>query len=470
MARTKAMAILIDGQQVSFEILPSGSDFEAAGSAIRDLMIFSCIKALRQLTVGNPELPFAGVLDDPFVDITIDLGSNKLPWEEGNITSIFITAKEELECEFQILTAVYMTPAKYGDIVRSVDLGRKFRLLSIAPIIEGSYGRGDKASRDWSVKIVCESEQAKFSDLFKVREDISRASFALELDSDEGNLLFRIYIPSGRLYAAEADKLLSLFQDWLNCAGRHGVRQDGYRTAAGQIYEFFGNESLNRQELSREFTDFSSFLAMCLDNTQGAIVALSRVGLNVQLAERMVARYSKEIRRLQLDLHHARESRLLDIRHSLESELLDTAISSEQWSQICWAIDVLVPEVGGIDPLPLLALPRPVPPTVPVMVSINQLNQQVISAVESTVTQNIQGTINLGAQAKELMDLVSRFGGQETTTLESAVNEFEDPAARSDNHVRAKQRLRKFLVQLAGKVEDATLAALMKYLETKVGI
>jgi len=34
----------------------------------------------------------------------------------------------------------------------------------------------------------------------------------------------------------------------------------------------------------------------------------------------------------------------------------------------------------------------------------------------------------------------------------------------------AKQRLRTFLVQLGGKVEDAALTALMAYLQTKAGL
>ena len=472
MARTKATIIPIEGQQVAFEVLPSGSEFTTAGDAVRDIVISNFIKVLRQHVIDNPEVPFAGMLEDPFVGITIDLGSSKLPWEE-DMAFIFINAKEELECEFEILTAVYMAPDRYSDIVQSVDLDRKFKLQSITPMADGSYGTfasGRKTAREWSVKIICQSKQAKFSDLFAVREKISRASFAVELDSDDRGLLFRVYIPSGRLYAAETDKLLSLFQDWLNCAGRHSVRQDSYRTPAGEVYQFFGNESLHSQQLSAEFTDFARFLALCLNDQQAAIVTLSRVGLNFKLAERMVARFSKEIRRLQLDLQHERESRLLAIRHSLESELLDAAITSEQWSQIYRTIDGLVPNIEHIDPLPLLAVPRPTPPTPPVIVSINQLNQQLIRTVEGAVIQNIQGTINLGVQAKELMDLVSRFGGQETITLESAVYEFEDSAARPDSRQKAKQRLKKFLAQLAGKVEDAALAALAKYLETKIGI
>jgi len=72
---------------------------------------------------------------------------------------------------------------------------------------------------------------------YKTNAELSILSSAFVGDSEK-NLLFRVYIPSGRLYAAEADKLLSLFQDWLNRVGRYNVRQGGYRTTAGEVYEF----------------------------------------------------------------------------------------------------------------------------------------------------------------------------------------------------------------------------------------
>jgi hypothetical protein len=147
------------------------------------------------------------------------------------------------------------------------------------------------------------------------------------IDDNEKNLLFRLYVPSGRLYAAEADKLLTLFREWLAKLGRHGVRHDGYRTAAGQVYEFFGTESLNSQELSREFDEFSGFLDLCINDTEAATLTLTGLGLDRRSATDLVSRYGKEVRRLQLDLRQERESRILGIRHSLESEFLDMSSS-----------------------------------------------------------------------------------------------------------------------------------------------
>jgi hypothetical protein len=286
------------------------------------------------------------------------------------------------------------------------------------------------------------------------------------IDDNEKNLLFRVYVPSGRLYAAEADKLLSLFQDWLTRVGRHDVRQDGYRTAAGEVYEFFGDESLVRGQLSREFDDFSGFLDLCVQDVAAAADALGRTGIDRRSAVSIVARYGKEVRRLNLDMRQERESRILAIRHSLESELIEVGNES-LFSRIDELIEASVPNVGGLAPMQFLALGSSVPRSASVTVNINQ---QVVNAVESAVVQSIQGTTNIGPEAKELLGLVSRFGGQDTAALESAVHEFEDPDARASDRLGARQRLKGFLFQLGGKVEDTALAILQNYVQSKIGL
>lgn len=295
----------------------------------------------------------------------------------------------------------------------------------------------------------------------------SRGGPERSLPSGEGNLLFRIYVPSGRLYATETEKLLALFQDWLSDIGRQGVRQEGYRTAAGQVYEFFGEEHLNRQGLVREFDDFTDFLAMCIEDSTSAAIHLTRIGMDRRSAEAKVARYSKEVRRLNLDLRHERESRMLAIRHILESELLE-AVSSGQatTTQIDRIIDTMIPDADGLAPIRLLNSIADIEPRA---ITVN-INQQVIHAIESAVVQNVQGTVNLGSQAKDLLDLVHRFGGQDSTALQSALLEFEDPDAPPSFRKKARGKLKAFLLQLGGKVEDAVLTSLMAYIQTKIGL
>jgi hypothetical protein len=84
--------------------------------------------------------------------------------------------------------------------------------------------------------------------------------------------------------------------------------------------------------------------------------------------------------------------------------------------------------------------------------------------------QNIQGTVHLGAQAKELLELANRFGGNEASDLESAVYELEDAASPVHSRLRARQRIKGFLLRLGDNVEAVGLAVLQKYVENKLGL
>ncbi|TYB98392.1 hypothetical protein FXF53_17985 [Micromonospora sp. WP24] len=298
---------------------------------------------------------------------------------------------------------------------------------------------------------------------YKTNAEMSVIAAAF-LDDNERNLLFRVYIPTGRLYAAEADKLLSLFREWLGQVGRHPVRQDGYTTPDGHVYEFFGDGSLPQQDISREFEDFSAFLTECLDAPEAATDRLVGAGLDRLSGAQLVTRYGKEARRLQVDLRQAREMRLMSLRHALESELLDATDPPAQ-KQVQELLEDLIPKPGLV-PQQVLTLGdnNRTPP-----VSIH-INQQLIGRVEGTVLQNVHGTVHLNPQAKQLLELIGRFGGSETNDLESAVHELEDTAARPSDRLHARQRLKGLLFRLGNHLEGATIAVLQKYIETKLGL
>ena len=92
-----------------------------------------------------------------------------------------------------------------------------------------------------------------------------------EREEEQPGFLFRIYVPSERLYAAEADKLLSLFHDWLTTTRGPGFRQESYRTASGTIYELFASPSASPQaDLREQFDTFSDFLNLCDNDPSSA--------------------------------------------------------------------------------------------------------------------------------------------------------------------------------------------------------
>jgi len=286
-------------------------------------------------------------------------------------------------------------------------------------------------------------------------------------------LLLRIYIPADRLYAAEAHKLLSLFREWLVTARGRRIRQSGYSTASGEVFEFYAEDSVQASEvkadLQEEFDSFSGFLWLCSKDPTAATDLLASTGLGRASSMDLVARFGKEARRLQIDLRQERERRILILRHSLEGEMLDTGadLTEQASSQIATLLERLIPGPSAPESLTLLTAHRVRQLPAPVTVNINP---QIISAMESTIIQNVHGAVNLAPQAKELLVLVDRFGGREKSTLQSAVYELEDSEAPPEARSAARLRLKKFLGELTGTARNIGVDLLQKYLEHKVGL
>ena len=288
-------------------------------------------------------------------------------------------------------------------------------------------------------------------------------------NDDHANLLFRVYIPAERLYAAEAQRLLSLFRDWLVATRGHRVRQTGYQTGSGNMYEFFVDASTPQADLRQEFDKFSDFLTLCSENPATAAELLASARVSHARSVNLVDRFGREVRRLQIDLRHERERRMLTIRHSLEEQLLENQVDlrSIPVRQLNAMVESLVPGPSAPESLALLAVPWTQQPTAPVTINISP---QIISAAKSTIIQNVQGVVHLGAQAQELLALVDRYGGQEKIALQSAVHELEDTAAPPANRSAAKRLLKNFLSQVAGVAHDVAIDLLKKYLESKAGL
>ena len=102
--------------------------------------------------------------------------------------------------------------------------------------------------------------------------------------------------------------------------------------------------------------------------------------------------------------------------------------------------------------------------------TVNNFNPQFINKVAGSVVQNIAGTVNLGAEAIQLLELVATFGGHERTQLETAVHELEDGGARGTERVAARGRLKRFLADLGNRGLGVGLDVLQKYVEYKIGV
>lgn len=78
---------------------------------------------------------------------------------------------------------------------------------------------------------------------YRQNAELTVLASAFISDTEDG-LLFRVYVPSGRIWANETDRLLQLFQDYLARVGHQSVRLDQRRTERGIVYELYGDQGL----------------------------------------------------------------------------------------------------------------------------------------------------------------------------------------------------------------------------------
>ena len=282
------------------------------------------------------------------------------------------------------------------------------------------------------------------------------------IDDQQNNLMFRLYLPSGQLFDDESAQLLALFHDWLLSVRRRNVRQGGYQTANGRVVEFFAESNAASQDWRGEIQQFNYFLSL-VDQPEAAELMLQGLGLSEATAADLVSRYSRRIRRLQLDIKHERERRVLLIQQELEAELLDHGgeLTPDAIEAI---VDDLVPR--GPSPAPLadskIIGGRREPQI--------QVNQQIFHHVEGIVAQRVSGDIHQGPRPTELIDLISRLGGNQASELITATHELADNGAPTSTRLGAKQKLKAFLLKASDSVSTATIGVMQKWVEQQMGL
>lgn len=287
------------------------------------------------------------------------------------------------------------------------------------------------------------------------------------VEQNDSNLIFRIYVPSERMWANEAEKLLQLFREYLHKVSGLNVRQEQHRTNQGVVYEFFGGDGVEPTILPQKFNEFSSFMEMCVSNPEHAQLLLESTHLNKAEVFNLVERYSREARRLHVDIKQERERKLLAIRHILESELSEYVRTERDWEIIGKIIEGSVPAVTGISSA--LSIDRRQLPETNSNVTIN-VNPQIIGTINGVVAQQILGDQHLGTDAKQLLELIETYAGTNKATLTSAVHELSDESAAPEDKLTAKHKLKGFLYSVAGKIGDVALGVIQSYIEKQAGL
>lgn len=302
------------------------------------------------------------------------------------------------------------------------------------------------------------ADQGISPSIYKLNAEASLLAVAF-IDDQLDNLLFRIYIPAGRLFEDESAQLISLFHDWMTSVRGLSVRKDGYKTANGRVIEFRSNVEMEQSSWSAEVGNFQKFVAL-IDNTDAAEKVLEGMGLERTRAQDLVAKYAKKTRRLQLDIRYERKRKVLAISEQLEAELLDEAaeVPAEDVAQI---VDLLLP--AGITPQGQLENAASARPTI-------TINQQFIQHAEGVIAQNIAGDAIVGVEAEKIEKLIKEHGADQAATLAVALRELADRNAPLSSRVQDKQKIRAFLIDISGSIGKVATGVLQKWVEAQVGL
>jgi hypothetical protein len=95
-------------------------------------------------------------------------------------------------------------------------------------------------------------------------------------------------------------------------------------------------------------------------------------------------------------------------------------------------------------------------------------NQQIVGQLAGTILHNVQGTLNFGHEAEDLLKLIKdQANRDEAPLLEAAIYELEKPEVQPGVKLKAKQRLLAFLKGVGGIGRGVSTELLVKWLESK---
>lgn len=278
----------------------------------------------------------------------------------------------------------------------------------------------------------------------------------------QDNLLFRIYVPSGRIYEEELSRLLGLFHHWLNAVRGANVRQGGYSTTGGRVIEFFGESTgLSSNAIGVEMAQFNEFLSL-LDDSDAATAMLVGLGVPVGRVDALVTRYRRDARRVLLDARHERDRKMLEIQQQLEAELADEPLMVGS-RELALLVGQLVP----VSPLadPGISQGRQLASAAPSVT----INSQVFHHVEGVVAQHLSGEVNFGTPLDEILKLIRESDDPQRRELEDAARQLADDGAPKPARIAARQTLKSFLFRTAGRLEASTYQLLWEWLQRQVG-
>jgi len=287
----------------------------------------------------------------------------------------------------------------------------------------------------------------------------------------EKNLIFRMYIPKRRIWSEQTERLLQLFKDYLGRVSHIKTRLDQRSTDNGTVYEFHGEEEHSESSMQGHFKEFSSLMDLCANDIDAAEALLKNKDTDHKEVSSIVTKFSKEAKRLRIDIKQEGETKLLNLRHRMESELTDIIHTPQEYEFVQNIINSVIPSLHNA------SLSSPFASS---FSSANQsdnkgsattnINSQIINIANIAISQEIRGNQYLGVEDIKIIELIEKYGGNSRTQLESAVHELADTGIPEPERLGAKQKLKKFLFELGSRATDIGVGVLQTYIEKKIGL
>lgn len=234
------------------------------------------------------------------------------------------------------------------------------------------------------------------------------------------------------------------------------------------IYELYGSATQESAPLQGQFEEFSEFLNLCVTSPENAEAILRQHQISDAEVIHVLSRYAKEARRIQVDLKHEREQKVLIVRQRLESELVDRipgGVSSEAIESL---IDLVIPRVlQHRVPTIVNRVAFSVIEQVPTSMTVN-INPQFVRTVNAVVAREISGDLSFNDSDDKLLRLFAEYAGEQHSQLVSALRELKDESVPDPSRMTAKQKILSFLRVIGTKTADVAVGILQSYIEKKM--
>ncbi len=282
------------------------------------------------------------------------------------------------------------------------------------------------------------------------------------IEQVEEGLVFRIYLPQNHYLSNEIDKIIVLFSDYLSKVLSKKIRLDQVRTNLGVIYAFHTQDESYERNISKNFNEFTDILNLCLTNPQKAEEILKQSLSSSKQVDDIISRYTKEARRILLDIKHSSESKILSLKQRLESELIDYV---QDENEISCIINKIIPQLihPEINSIPSFLTQTPSDKNL----TIN-INQKIYEKIEGIVIDEFSGSLQYNNNEKLLLELFQKYEENSYNELKSALNELKDNSVPTKYKIESKQKIKNFLIKFGSKMGDVAFNLLQKYIEHQI--